>query len=340
VAGGSVTLTNDTFSRNYADGGSGDGGGAASGGGIDVAPGGKVLLHNTLIAASLAGDKPADIGGSLDSTSNYNLIGNGSGGLSTANHNVLGSSSNPIDPLLAVLGSYGGPTLTLALLPGSPALDAGSSSYGGNTDQRGKPRVGATDIGAFESQGFTLTLNSGNNQTAAINTAFANPLLVSVTANNTVEPVAGGRISFTAPASGASAVLKSSPALIGAKGQASVTATANGTAGSYTVSASARGVASAVKFSLTNTAPATTLAALPPSPSALTQPVLAPLASDNPLALDQSPLQALDLVWAELGLSWDLLLAGGNVHVLRNDPPPASLSRVIGRDCLYQSWEG
>ena len=52
----------------------------------------------------------------------------------------------------------------------------------------------------------------------------------------------------------ASALLKSSPATIGSNGQASVTATANGTAGTYTVSVSASGVASPAKFSLTNTA--------------------------------------------------------------------------------------
>ena len=53
----------------------------------------------------------------------------------TANHNLLGSSSNPINPLLATLGNYG-ETQTLALLPGSPAIDAGGSAYGGRIDQR------------------------------------------------------------------------------------------------------------------------------------------------------------------------------------------------------------
>ena len=46
-------------------------------------------------------------------------------------------------------------------------------------------------------------------QTAAIGTPFANPLAVTVTANNPVEPVDGGVVSFVAnpAANGASAIL-------------------------------------------------------------------------------------------------------------------------------------
>ncbi len=148
---GSLTVSNSTLSGNSA---------GSSGGGI--ANSGSVVLHNTLIAGNVSGSNPSDVSGSLDSASDYNLIGDGSGGLSTANHNLLGSSASPLNPLLAPLGNYGGPTQTMALLPGSPAIDAGSSAYGGSTDQRGEPRVGPTDIGAFEYQGSTtagLTLS-------------------------------------------------------------------------------------------------------------------------------------------------------------------------------------
>jgi len=266
-------------------------------------------LHNTLVAGNLlknsSVDLPSDATYSLDSASDYNLIGDGSGGLSTANHNILG-----VNPLLAPLGNYGGPTQTMALLPGSPAIDAGSSAYenSSKTDQRGEPIVGAPDIGAFESQGFTITVSSGNNQSANINTAFANPLVVSVTANNPVEPVAGGVITFTVPASGASAVLKGSPATIGSDGKASVTATANATAGTYTVSASATGITNPAKFSLTNIAPA--------SPS-----IMLSTAAATSMTAASSPLETSDQLWSELGQSWDLLITGDNVHVLKNNPP-------------------
>ncbi len=56
------------------------------------------------------------------------------------------------DPLLDLLQDNGGSTPTHALLPGSPAIDAGGNADCPLTDQRGAPRpVGAgCDIGAFE----------------------------------------------------------------------------------------------------------------------------------------------------------------------------------------------
>ncbi len=60
------------------------------------------------------------------------------------------------DALLATLSNNGGPTSTLALQGGSPAIDAGTSTGAPASDQRGFPRVGAVDIGAFELQGGSL----------------------------------------------------------------------------------------------------------------------------------------------------------------------------------------
>ena len=61
-------------------------------------------------------------------------------------------SLNNTDPKLGPLANNGGPTLTIALLPGSPAIDAGDDSSAPPTDQRGFPRPAgpAADIGAFE----------------------------------------------------------------------------------------------------------------------------------------------------------------------------------------------
>ena len=96
-----------------------------------------------------------DIDGAASVSGADNLIGvGGSDGLVNGqNGNMVGVAA----PLLGSLGSYGGPTQTIPLLPGSPAIDAGTSSGAPTTDQRGENRVGAVDIGAFESQGFTLT---------------------------------------------------------------------------------------------------------------------------------------------------------------------------------------
>ena len=61
-------------------------------------------------------------------------------------------SLNNTDPRLGPLASNGGPTLTMALLPNSPAIDAGDDTAAPDLDQRGLPRpIGrAADIGAFE----------------------------------------------------------------------------------------------------------------------------------------------------------------------------------------------
>src|SRR5262249_32580078 len=65
------------------------------------------------------------------------------------------------DPKLGPLQNNGGPTPTLALQPGSPAIDAGINAVAVDhsdnpltTDQRGQPRIvnGTVDIGAFEDQ--------------------------------------------------------------------------------------------------------------------------------------------------------------------------------------------
>jgi CSLREA domain-containing protein len=143
--------------------------GAGAGGGIgqldDGIPGTFVLtLVNSIVAGNTTGTGTAsDIDGTLSnvSSSGYNLIGTGgSGGLAGGqNGNQVGVSS----PGLTTLGSHGGPTQTVALQAGSPAIDAGNSKLAvdaqGNpltTDQRGpgfQRVVGAmVDIGAFELQ--------------------------------------------------------------------------------------------------------------------------------------------------------------------------------------------
>ena len=58
------------------------------------------------------------------------------------------------DPMLGLLAYNGGTTRTHALLPGSPAINAGSNPLGLPTDQRGSGflrSIGATDMGAYES---------------------------------------------------------------------------------------------------------------------------------------------------------------------------------------------
>ena len=97
----------------------------------------------------------------------------------------------------------------------------------------------------------SLTVTGGSGQSTPINTGFTNPLQVRV-ADAGNNPLAGVTVSFAVtPVNGAGATLSSPTAITNAAGVASITAMANGTAGSYTVGASA-GVGLSTSFSLTN----------------------------------------------------------------------------------------
>ncbi|HEY9741316.1 MAG TPA: choice-of-anchor Q domain-containing protein, partial [Coleofasciculaceae cyanobacterium] len=67
-----------------------------------------------------------------------------------------GAGITTANPLLGSLANNGGSgsTQTLALLAGSPAINAGNNSVCPKTDQRGvaRPQGGVCDIGAFEAK--------------------------------------------------------------------------------------------------------------------------------------------------------------------------------------------
>src|SRR5262249_1203337 len=68
------------------------------------------------------------------------------------NSDLVGTTTNHIDAKLDFLADNGGPTPTMALLTGSPAIGAGSGVNAPATDQRSvaRPSQGPLDIGAFE----------------------------------------------------------------------------------------------------------------------------------------------------------------------------------------------
>ncbi len=217
----------------------------STGGGLQVGNGGTMTIGNTIVAGNTAplGPDAHEVTGIFVSEGN-NLIGDTNGSHGWVSSDLTGTATAPLDAVLAPLGNYGGPTETMALLPGSPAIDAGNNALipsGVTTDQRGYLRIenGTVDIGAFESRGFTIASTSGSGQSAS--GAFPDPLVATVTANYSIEPVAGGLVTFTPPASGASATISENPAVIAGDGTASATATSNFIGGSYTVSATANG---------------------------------------------------------------------------------------------------
>ena len=182
---------------------------------------GSVTMTDTIVAGNLesggAGndmfveDAKTTTGGGI--TGSYNLVGD------ILQNGVDGNISGVTDPLLAPLGDYGEDGDCMPVLPGSPAIDAGIPISGVTRDPQNTPFGPTPDIGAFESNGFTLTPVAGSSpQGAAPGDPFANPLGVTVTAINPVEPVAGGVITFTAPpTTGATAVLSAPTAVIGSR---------------------------------------------------------------------------------------------------------------------------
>ena len=162
---GTLTITNSTFSGNSSDGG----------GGIHAQFGTPITLINSTFSANSASDSGGgiinDVGTvTLGSTilSDSTSGGNCSGAITDGGYNIddgttcafsADNDSLPdTDPRLASTLAYnGGPTKTIALLRGSPALNAIPEAVNGcateiTTEQRGLKRPQGTkcDIGAFE----------------------------------------------------------------------------------------------------------------------------------------------------------------------------------------------
>ena len=143
-----------------------------------------MTLGNTIVAENTAATSGPDGFGTFASQGN-NLIGETDGSSGWVGSDLTGTIAQPLNPLLAPLGNYVGPTQTMALLPGSPAIDAGNNALippGVTTDQRDLPRIvnGVVDIGAFESSQFTIEVTSGSGQSTGIFTAFPAPLVATV----------------------------------------------------------------------------------------------------------------------------------------------------------------
>ena len=189
--GCSGTLTNCTISGNQADGSFGGGlfllGGAGpfnvrsctitlnhngpngqGAGGLESE--GGVVLRNTIIAGNIS-DNPGPSFHSPDCqeiaqdaivSEGHDILGEALHCPSLADgqdHDRIGTQAAPIDPKLGPLADNGGPTLTHALIEGSPALDTADPAAPGSggtacpaTDQRGetRPAGAACDVGAFE----------------------------------------------------------------------------------------------------------------------------------------------------------------------------------------------
>ena len=158
---GILTLNNSTIANNSVSSGNG-------GGGI-YNIGGALTVNNSTIA-----NNSGNIGGGINNSSgtlnltNSIVCGNTAGVATNISGSISSGANNLVDTnaLLASLGNYGGATLTMPPLPGSPAIDAGALTTS-TTDQRGFARVVgvAADIGAVELQVTTASLSVVNTNT-------------------------------------------------------------------------------------------------------------------------------------------------------------------------------
>lgn len=155
---GNVDFLNTTVTLN--DGGSEGGGGLAC-----YLGAGTLTIANSIIAGNSQTPVAPEIYNSCSHfiSSGFNMIGDEpDDALNTINPiSYLATDILDSPPLLGPMADNGGPTPTHALMPGSPALDAGSAlAFDLTTDQRGSPRTvdlpdipnvdDGTDIGAFE----------------------------------------------------------------------------------------------------------------------------------------------------------------------------------------------
>jgi hypothetical protein len=163
LSNGPINITNSTISGNavYGTGSAGGGGGI-----LNIGPG-AVNVKTSIIATNTSSTSGPDVFGTFHSQG-FNLIGkkDGSTGF-TMGTDKKGTIASPLDPKLDPRGlrKNGGPTQTVALVQGSPAIDKGTSNGLTGTltiDQRDLSRTfdnssipnatggDGTDIGAFE----------------------------------------------------------------------------------------------------------------------------------------------------------------------------------------------
>ncbi|HUD41985.1 MAG TPA: DUF1566 domain-containing protein [Dokdonella sp.] len=127
--------------------------------------------------------------------------------------------------------------------PASATVTIGSSA--------GTLELGLSGSGAAGAPAVIAALGGGG-QSTAVGHPFALPLAVQVrdAANH---PVSGATVIFTAPGSGAGAILSATSVTTDGNGYAAVTATANAVTGSYAVQAAVSGVPAPATFALGNT---------------------------------------------------------------------------------------
>ena len=151
---------------------------------IGIVTNGSSPINNSIIAGNTGGRIGGVVGNDILGVfdGNYDIIGNNTGiSSTTGTGDQIGTAANPINPDLGPLQNNGGPTQTMAILLGSPAIGTGSVTLAVDqngaslaTEQRGTgyPRTtnGYVDIGAYEFTPLAQTVTFGTlaNQTYGV----------------------------------------------------------------------------------------------------------------------------------------------------------------------------
>jgi Zn-dependent metalloprotease len=248
ISGGTVNINNGTISGNQFNG--------------FTNWNGSITLSNTIVAENGGTSDCSSIG--TVTSLGFNLIGNPTNCTFSP---VTGDQVN-VNPKLGIL--VGKPAY-ITLFPGSPAIDAGNPAIPGSggaaclaTDVRGVSRpVGARcDIGAYEYRATGvipayIIANSGTPQTISPGNAAPSNLITAVIDKNG-DPVPGKTVTYTAPASGASAVFSNTGTNVStAQTDASGIAVSSGfstnmVAGRFNIQATVNGLADAANFKISN----------------------------------------------------------------------------------------
>ena len=156
VSGGIALVEHTTITNNTAR----DGTTLTDGGGLHIVGVSTVELDHTIVAGNTGHGTAPEIAGEVSAS--YSLVGSSAGAIITnVVGNFIGTPISPIDPLLAPLEYYGGPTPTHAPLAFSLAIDGGNPAIlPPLSDQREFPREvdgdsngsAIIDIGSFEKE--------------------------------------------------------------------------------------------------------------------------------------------------------------------------------------------
>jgi CSLREA domain-containing protein len=182
---GRVNLVHATIADNVSNSDAENGGS-----GINTFPsqGVTVTLRGTLLAGNLKGSNPdtrssANCGKTSGGVLNITSVGAGLGyNLSSDDTCLLAGAGDiqNVDAKLAALANNGGPTLTHALLTGSPAINAAVTVTGITTDQRGVVRDGLPDIGAYEHSATPAPATKSSSNCFIATAAYGTPMQAEV----------------------------------------------------------------------------------------------------------------------------------------------------------------